>query len=384
TPHFNRLAAESAIFENCLALSPNVADAYAAWWTGRRPGVAESLWPGVDLPTQCAAHGVDAVLLTDDAEVAALPGAQAFARTRLLELPAASSCAEELEQTQLAQLFAAAIDELSRLKPPYLLWVHARGMAGAWDAPLALRSSLTGEDDPPPPESAATPSLVLAEDYDPDDLQGLACAYGGQVMLLDACLGALLQSLPAEAAADETLLAFTSPRGFPLGEHHIVGDGAVALYGELLQTPLLMRRAGGDGAMARLHELVQSSDLAPTLFDWLGMPHTDQPTLAASLLPLLEPARGAWPRDHVCICGPAQRAIRTAGWFLRESTGEGAPRHELFCKPDDRWEANEVADRCGEVVEQLLAALDKWRQKTAQGDFTAGDALPDELTAGAE
>ncbi|MCA9271095.1 MAG: hypothetical protein KDA41_21585, partial [Planctomycetales bacterium] len=58
TPHFNRLAAESAIFENCLALSPNVADAYAAWWTGRHPGVAASLWPGVDLPTQCAAHGV--------------------------------------------------------------------------------------------------------------------------------------------------------------------------------------------------------------------------------------------------------------------------------------------------------------------------------------
>jgi hypothetical protein len=28
---------------------------------------------------------------------------------------------------------------------------------------------------------------------------------------------------------------------------------------------------------------------------------------------------------------------------------------ELYAKPDDRWEANEVADRCPGVVDEMLA-----------------------------
>jgi hypothetical protein len=32
---------------------------------------------------------------------------------------------------------------------------------------------------------------------------------------------------------------------------------------------------------------------------------------------------------------------------------------QLYVKPDDRWEANEVADRCPDVTERLLAALDQ-------------------------
>ena len=35
-------------------------------------------------------------------------------------------------------------------------------------------------------------------------------------------------------------------------------------------------------------------------------------------------------------------------------------RYELFAKPDDRWEANEVASRCGDVVELLAAELDRF------------------------
>jgi hypothetical protein len=36
----------------------------------------------------------------------------------------------------------------------------------------------------------------------------------------------------------------------------------------------------------------------------------------------------------------------------------------LFAKPDDRWEANEVASRCPDAVEQLDAALDEFRRAT--------------------
>ena len=52
-------------------------------------------------------------------------------------------------------------------------------------------------------------------------------------------------------------------------------------------------------------------------------------------------------------------------WYMRVpeySSPDGANKRdlavELFAKPDDRWEVNDVADRCSEVVELLTAVLD--------------------------
>jgi hypothetical protein len=60
---------------------------------------------------------------------------------------------------------------------------------------------------------------------------------------------------------------------------------------------------------------------------------------------------------------PTAQALRTPAWLLvRLQDG----RHELFAKPDDRWEANEVANRCREAVEQLSAAWSELQQ-AAQG-----------------
>jgi hypothetical protein len=60
-----------------------------------------------------------------------------------------------------------------------------------------------------------------------------------------------------------------------------------------------------------------------------------------------------------------ERLIRTRAWQL--NVGEST---ELYVKPDDRWEANDVASRCGEVVE-LMLALEK---------SEVPDKLPEQLT----
>ena len=59
------------------------------------------------------------------------------------------------------------------------------------------------------------------------------------------------------------------------------------------------------------------------------------------------------------------RSIRTAGWCLREditqevsAASNGVTEvSELYVRPDDRWEANDVAKLCPEVVEELRAGL---------------------------
>jgi hypothetical protein len=98
-----------------------------------------------------------------------------------------------------------------------------------------------------------------------------------------------------------------------------------------------------------------------------------------SLLPLLR-EQGTIERDHVCVVGSsAERAIRTPAWYLRT-----AGRPELFAKPDDRWEANDVADRCGEVAECLEDAAEQYRQAVAAGNTADLPPLSDVLREGLE
>ncbi len=170
---------------------------------------------------------------------------------------------------------------------PFVLWLHVGSLGRTWDAPLDFRNQYADEDDPPLPETAAMPNLFLPPDADPDLLLGYTHSYAGQVSLLDTCVGSLLDSLAASPAAENTLVALLSARGFPLGEHGRVGPCDDALYGELTQIPWLLRFPDGAAACERTQALVQPADLYATLSQWCGLP-TAAPSIAAgrSLLPL--------------------------------------------------------------------------------------------------
>ena len=62
----------------------------------------------------------------------------------------------------------------------------------------------------------------------------------------------------------------TSPRGYPLGEHQVVGDAANSLYGELVRVPWLIRMPSGPMYGARSDALVQPVDLSATLSEWFA------------------------------------------------------------------------------------------------------------------
>ena len=74
-----------------------------------------------------------------------------------------------------------------------------------------------------------------------------------------------------------------------------------------------------------------------------------------------------------------QRAVRSPAWLLRESHAGGEIRRELFAKPDDRWEVNEVSSRCGDVAEQLAAAADVFQQAAAAGAVASLSPLAEVL-----
>ncbi len=350
TPSCNRLAAEATLVEWALADAVELRAVYRSYWQGLHALCPER--PVRGLPEALATAGVHCALVTDEPELLDFPGAAAFAERIVLTPDSPGQPVAEVLHTQIAQLLAAAAEQLERMPEPFLLWVHSRGMAGPWDGPIELRNQFADEEDPPPPGLVAPPVMQVTSAVDPDELLGYQQAYAGQVALLDLCLEAFLDAAEAMPGWNRTLLALTSPRGYPLGEHGWVGASDAVVYEEQVHVPLLLRQPHGRQAGVRCQQLAQPPDLCASLWDIFQL----EPDLAGrwghSLLAAPDAALPAR-RDRAATVSPAAHALRTPAWlFVQRADG----RHELYAKPDDRCEVNEVGNRCLEAVEQLANA----------------------------
>jgi arylsulfatase A-like enzyme len=359
TAGFNRLASESLLCEHMLAVAPDLATTYRHYWFGE-PASEKSL------PAIARAAGCRAILLTDDESIAAMPGSSDFDEIQLIKsVENLTSPVEDVADTVFIKLMEAAAELLAAWREtsqPQLLWIHARGMNGAWDAPQELREQFADEEDPTPSTTTIPPNEMLADDHDPDQVLSLTHAYAGQVSIIDLGLQALIAAIDDLPQRDSLLFAVTSPRGFPLGEHLRLGECDQALYGELLHVPCLIRFPQHEGALMRTQELLQPRDLFATL--------TDHGACQRSLLRIVRGELSA-SREFAIAAGPNQRLIRTAAWQLRAVRDEDEEIYELYVKPDDCHEFNDVASRAPQIVEQLVGLLDQ---------PTAGD-LPEELVS---
>jgi hypothetical protein len=129
--------------------------------------------------------------------------------------------------------------------------------------------------------------------------------------------------------------------------------------------------------------LVRSADNGAPMPGTSGVAHNPRSGAAAAHdVPLLGTSSAGVAhyamRDRLCMSGDdRRRAIRTPAWFLRDGD---AP--ELFAKPDDRWEVNNVASRCGEVVECLQDALARYALALSAGRPLDLPRLGDALVRG--
>lgn len=375
TPNFNRLASSSVLCETVVADAPDLAASYRAFLTGRH-ALAAAVQSLPSLPQSASAANVANVLLTDDNLVVEQPLAGGFSQRQAFSTKPVSRCADSVEQTGLFAFFEAAAALIREPTRPGLVWLHSQGMNGPWDAPLELRYQFADEEDPEPPDFVAPPNVLLPDNFDPDQLLGYVQAYAGQVALADMCLGLLLNAIAEHPLADQTLLVVTSPRGYPLGEHRRVGPCDEALYGELLQVPLLIQFPGRKHSGARSQQILRPHELYSLIAESCGWQNA--PLRESHVLRELESDSPMDAKVAVAV-SDRERAIRTPAWFLRESHIDGEQRRELFAKPDDRWEANEVSSRCTDAVELLAAELDSFEAAARDGEVAKSPPLAEVL-----
>jgi hypothetical protein len=373
TPALDHFAAESFLLDACFSPAADLEPIYRALWESRHPLLdASQKSSSTSLADFFAGQGYHATLVTDDEALLQIAGAADFHECLpvTLDVVKARSIAGSAENsrslTAMSRLFESACELLAErvtLHQPHLLWIHSRCLYGHWEAPLDLQQSLLDKGDPPPIEIVEPPDFVLSRNDDPDTIYRYAAAYGAQVMLLDDYWNALMHVLGE--GVNRWLVILIGLRGFPLGEHGRIGGIDRRMHVEQLHVPWLIRFPDGRGRLCRRQQLTTHLDVLPTLVEWQQNhePRIEtrgtggEPPLAGqSVLPLLGTPSVSW-RQALISASEAARSLRTPSWSLRQDAPadglDAAGTEELYVRPDDRWEANDVAVLCPDAMAEL-------------------------------
>ena len=384
TPALDRLAAEGVAFDQHLADCPNPGGARHAWRTGRYhfplpEGDGPPTLPDTpDLLQLLRAHAVPTSLVRDGSRPVPADWGVGWERTE--QVPPVAEDGTPLERTLDAA--CTALDRLAGFDR-WLLWVELATLLPPWDVPEEdrLRYFRPGRDveEEDDEEELAEDEEELAPLIDPpagvldphDDATFLRLqrSYAGAVTYFDAGLGLLLEELRNRSILDEVLLLVTTDRGLALGEHGHAGDFRPGLHEELVHLPLLMRLPGGAEAGRRVAALTQPTDLLPTLLDAFGLPSAA--AHGHSLWPLVR-GEAESVRAYACsglrLGGAVEWALRTPEWAyllpVRPAPQDPPRPAQLYVKPDDRWEVNNVLQHHLELAESLEQTLRAFAEVT--------------------
>jgi arylsulfatase A-like enzyme len=400
SPNLDFLASEGVVFDQHLADAVDADAVRRVWRTGRYHLPGSSEIEAADLIAALRARNVFTCLIRDTSPE---KGDAAHLYTNELRplFPATTAFEESWDQvvrvappppdsedTPLVLALEAARIALRKLagRTDWLLWLEVATPLPPWDVPEGFRepyftapeateeSADETEDDEAEEEVEILEPItgVAPGEIDPGDdtlFLRLQSSYAAAVTYLDAGIGQLLEDLGE--AADDVLLVVTTDGGQQLGEHGVVGPVRPWLHEEVVHLPLIVRLPGGAEAGRRIASLTQPVDLAPTLADVF---ETSLPSAQGhSLVPLMQ-GDAEQVRDYA-VAG--HRLGKYAEWYLRtrewafllpEADEEAQPPRtpQLYVKPDDRWEVNNVVQHQPELIERMERTLRAFVQATRQ------------------
>ncbi|HOX39540.1 MAG TPA: sulfatase [Candidatus Brocadiia bacterium] len=338
TPNIDKLASESAVFDNAYSENLPTLPCRTAWWTGKylftRRGwqhfeptdylLAEVLWDkGVTSalvtdvyhmhkPVYNCGRGYDSVffirgqeydpwildpkitvdldrrhrLRGDDSDQLWKPRFEQYLRN--------VSGFKSEEDYFVAQVVKSAIrwlDYITRkAKDDLFLWVDCFDPHEPWDPPSPYRE-MYDPDYSGPDLIDPVPGPVAGYMTD-RELRHTKALYAGEVTFVDKWVGVLLDRIRELGLFENTMIVFTSDHGEPFGEHGIIRKARPWGYEELAHVPLIIHHPAGEGAGRRFPGFVQPPDLMPTILDAMGIK-------SELVLSYTAPVKHAFPQDIV-------------------------------------------------------------------------------------
>jgi arylsulfatase A-like enzyme len=366
TPHLDTLASEGVVFDHHYSDCPSHAGAWNAWRTGRyhfpvlQSKTASDLQDSPDLLSILRGSDIPAILISDS-DPASGDGAEKWHDR--ISFPADEA------KSDFSRVFVKKVlqaDHRLKSHEHSLIWVETDFLAPPWSVDKSVDDYFSdeGDDDSSvrPTEPLKNPTIGWVDRSDDLTFARLQRTYATVISQLDDGLGQLLEELRRRERDNPMMLIVTTDQGFPLGEHGLVGGFRPWLHDELVHIPLLIRMPSGTAAGSRIRALTQPVDLMPTLLEALGLDFPD--IHGSSLLPLIEGEQERI-REFACsglrMGNALEWSLRTPDWaFLSPIFPEEndlSRDRQLYVKPDDRWEVNNVLQHHPDLAETLEKTL---------------------------
>lgn len=377
TPHLDRFARQSTLFENTYSPHIPTTSAYASMLTGmdvfstqvvalRHQG---SLRPEVQtLPEILSAAGYHTTCVGFGGN----PSSRGF--DTYLEFPGWGSWntgrspkAQALNDVALPEL-----DRLASRKEPFFLFLRHMDPHSPYLPPAPFERMFYHGNE----RDRKNPSMKPVMEFKPfcdyfaswmppgiTDKDYIIAQYDGAVAYMDSCIQTIFQALESHGILDNTIIALNGDHGETLYDHECWFDHH-GLYEPTLHVPLIIRYPGRVPAGNRVRGYNQHKDLVPTLLDLAEISNgTDFD--GRSLLPM---ARGevashdsefyitecTWMRKH---------GWRTPEWKLivaLEPDFHFKPPVELYNLVEDPLENTNLAESHPDVVALLRGRMEAW------------------------
>ncbi len=260
-----------------------------------------------------------------------------------------------------------------------LLWIDGPTLLPPWNLPADMLDAYVDDEIdadtawPRPP-----PSLLDADDD--GAVVRVQNTYAAVVTYFDAQIGVLLDELRKRNLADDMALCVATRSGLALGERGAIGMAGICLHEEFVHLPLILRLPGGTAAGRRVSALTQPPDLQPTLLRLLDVPMPPGDSAdcdgkawdGKDLGPLWRGQANQirpYAVSSLRVGDGALWALRTPQWSYllpeRSPADDTSAQGRLFCRPDDRWEVNDLRQHHLDLAESLEQILQGERGASA-------------------
>lgn len=378
SPNLDRLAAESARFDNYFCTAPQCSPSRASICTGRYPH-SNGMFGLAHAPFFWSLHPTErhlAQILKDHGYRTALAGVQHVTREpAALGFERTEAGGRPCEEVAASAI--ACLADLAGGPEPFYLEVGFFEPHRPFDY---------GGAEPDDTKGVQLPGYLP----DNEPCRRELAALQGAVRKVDDAIGRLVAALDATGKRGETILVFTTDHGIAMPR------AKCTLYDPGIRTALLVRAPMLSGRPAVQEALTSNVDLLPTLLAAVGVP-IPAAVQGRSFLGLLTGEAGEG-REHVFVektfhnVYDPMRGVRSARYkyvrnfeanpavdvpsdvqrgptyptVLAECVGRKHPETELYDLEEDPWEHNNVSGKAAyaDVERDLAEALAAWMRET--------------------
>jgi len=283
------------------------------------------------------------------------------------------------EDSQGTYLAGRAVDFIrSHAGDRFFLWVAFHEP----HAPFSFPVDYAGSYDPdslPLPQAVAEDERWVPEIFrslTEEERRGIIASYYTSVEYMDKNVGMILDALEETELDENTLVVYTADQGYLLNEHGRFEKHT--MWAESIKSPLVMK-GPGIGVRETKEEVVELVDLAPTLFEMLGIP-SHEALQGESLFPLIsgsadKPEKAAFAEyledNKAMVATKKWKYVFATGkrdLGLGYATGKGPSGvvHRLYDLEADPGETTNLAYRNEhrEMVDSLQGMMLDWFMET--------------------